>query len=445
VQAKAAASFAYVDFAPPFSEEMEACGTIDDGYDYNLTAFKTLQNVGSATMCCAACAAYEGCGAWTWGAAPHVDWVTHVCWLKELPLGPFGPVPKVRKAGVMSGYPAPGVKKAGAQPPPPSVSGKLDGVVSKEDDLAMYGTAAGFSPRSAKCPGSVFIEGHGPVALINAGADTPGKPGGRVEALMGDAVVPHITGRTYFGTSCQEGPYDQTSYLPLQLLGKRISWTTDVSGTGCGCNAAMYLVSMPQNQQKGTCNDYYCDAMHVCGVECAEIDLQEANQYSWMSTMHTHNPAAGADGLGVARGFGGSLGEPERRDWTAEEYGPGARCVDTTRPFQVSVSFPIGADGQLASMNLQLSQAGQPCDLEAVNEVGAYHVKGHHPAQELTSALQAGMTPVISYWKSADMLWMDGLGADGRGPCVEDAPDWCPELVRFHGFSVEALPQQAQQ
>jgi len=35
------------------------------------------------------------------------------------------------------------------------------------------------------------------------------------------------------------------------------------------------------------------------------------------------------------------------------------------------------------------------------------------------------------------MLWLDGVGVDGLGPCVKDAPDVCPDTVRFYDFSIE--------
>merc|ERR1712060_247285 len=36
-----------------------------------------------------------------------------------------------------------------------------------------------------------------------------------------------------------------------------------------------------------------------------------------------------------------------------------------------------------------------------------------------------GMTPVFSYWSSDKMLWMDGKGPDGQGPCSEDVAKAC--------------------
>merc|ERR1719335_961100 len=104
----------------------------------------------------------------------------------------------------------------------------------------------------------------------------------------------------------------------MKLLGKRFSYTTDMSGAGCGCNAALYLTSLPQSSSASDCGDYYCDANNVCGESCAEIDIQEANQYAWHSTLHTSQ-----DHSGVGKGYGGGgkfWSGP--RDWTDEEYSP---------------------------------------------------------------------------------------------------------------------------
>ena len=46
----------------------------------------------------------------------------------------------------------------------------------------------------------------------------------------------------------------------FRLAGRTLSYTIDLSKAGCGCNAAIYLVSMPQNADPTSCGDYYCGA-----------------------------------------------------------------------------------------------------------------------------------------------------------------------------------------
>ena len=200
-----------------------------------------------------------------------------------------------------------------------------------------------------------------------------------------------------------------------------------MSGLECGCNAAFYLVSMRQNEQPGNCNnDYYCDANSVCGVKCAELDIQEANQHAWHTTLHTAD-----DPDGKAAGYGGGSGWEGPRDFTSRQYSPGGECIDTTMPFQVSASFPTGEDGALAAVEVTLSQEGKSCPLTA--SVSDYKM------HEMGAALAQGMTPVVSYWSSDDMLWLDGRGSDSEGGCPVDRKDACPETVSFRDFSVRDL------
>lgn len=294
---------------------------------------------------------------------------------------------------------------------------------------------------SPQCPGSLGVLGYGSVALTNTAFDTPGEPATIVEAKDGTTVVAHMGGRAYFSESCSTGQYDPSRYVAVNLLGKTLSYTTDVSGAGCGCNAALYLVAMRQNQVLGECGDYYCDANKVCGVPCAEIDIQEANMHSWFSTLHLWD-----DGRGFGFGYGGDLGLPMRRDWTSKEYGPGARCIDTTKPFEVAVSFPVDGTGQLTSMRGTLSQGN--CSVSG--EVGQAQEKdlengvytGKERMSELTDALSQGMTIVVSFWSSKSMTWMDGPGEDGAGPpCPEgaDDPGQCPETAKFTDIRIESL------
>mmetsp|Transcript_18114 Transcript_18114/g.47759 ORF Transcript_18114/g.47759 Transcript_18114/m.47759 type:complete len:261 (+) Transcript_18114:340-1122(+) len=108
-------------------------------------------------------------------------------------------------------------------------------------------------------------------------------------------------------------------------------------------------------QTKTPDSDYYCDANSVCGVRCSEIDIQEGNKHSWHSTLHDAQ-----DGAGAGAGYGGGGDEWNGpRDFTSEQYGPGGNTIDTTMPFQVSVSFPTDSSGQLSAMNMKLEQDGK--------------------------------------------------------------------------------------
>lgn len=108
----------------------------------------------------------------------------------------------------------------------------------------------------------------------------------------------------------------------------------------------------------------------------------------------------------------------------------------------MSVSFPtFQKDGELRVRALvtKLSQDG--CDLEASIQTSSYVFAGEDSSKELTEALKEGMTPVVSYWSAENMLWMDGQGADGLGPCHTDDPEQCSATVQFSDFVVESLPE----
>mmetsp|Transcript_11967 Transcript_11967/g.15755 ORF Transcript_11967/g.15755 Transcript_11967/m.15755 type:complete len:377 (-) Transcript_11967:159-1289(-) len=237
-------------------------------------------------------------------------------------------------------------------------------------------------------------------------------------------------GRAYLADSCEEEVYDPSTYTAFKLLDKTLTYTTDMSNVDCGCNAALYLVSMPQNDDKSACDDYYCDANAVCGVRCSEIDIQEGNKWAWHSTAHV---AADGDGAPVGYGGGGdSWNGP--RDFTTEEYGPGGSVIDTNSAFQVSVSFPTGSDGKLSAQLMILSQEGRSLSFG----VDSYTYDNTNGFDELTDSLTAGMSVVFSYWCSSDMLWLDGAGQDGQGPCGTEAEDIskCGDFASFYDFVV---------
>lgn len=281
------------------------------------------------------------------------------------------------------------------------------------------------------CPGSINVKGYGPVVLTNALWNVPGERAGVVEVDQASgAIIPGMKGRTYFATSCDNASYSFFRYASIPLLGNTLRYTTDMKGAGCGCNAALYLTSLKQNALASGCYDYYCDANSVCGPACAEIDLQEANMVSWRSTLHLWD-----DGSGIGEGYGGGGKDWNGpRAWTPEDYGPNSNCIRTTKPFQVAISFHTNWGGQLEAMVVELSQDG--CKLSTSVGKDGYNYNNRLGMFELTAALEMGMTPIVSYWSAKDLLWMDGKGQDGRGPCDHDAPEACGSSVKFYDFSV---------
>lgn len=273
------------------------------------------------------------------------------------------------------------------------------------------------------CPGNFEVAGFGKVSLVNAAWNKPDDKAGKV--LVANGVIPQMKGRAYFANSCTAGPYSRSEYVGMHLLGKTLTYQVDLSGASCGCNAALYLTSMRQSGGNSSCKDYYCDAAKVCGLGCAEIDIQEANTHAWFSTLHVADDIAGLGG-----GYGAT-----RSTWNASQYGVGGGCIDTARPFSVTASFPIDSNGSLAALAVTLSQVGKPCPLSV--RIDSYSPFGRSGLDELTIALRAGMTPIVSYWGAdEDLQWMDGLGPGSRGPCAADTPAKCGESVRFWGFAV---------
>jgi len=277
----------------------------------------------------------------------------------------------------------------------------------------------------AKCPGSFNLQGYGTVELVPTGWKN-------MSVLDTGVVSPQLGGRAYFADKCKAGHFSNEDYLALTLLGKTISFSTDISGAGCGCNAAFYMTNMHQNMEVSECGDYYCDANNVCGESCAEIDIMEGNMFAFHSTLHS---AHDHDGKGVGYGGGSDssyAGWNGPRQWTAEEYAPNGRCIDTNLPYSVSVSFPTNEQGNLEAMEIVLTQPGKDCPLAAT-------ITNYEGNAAMTSALKQGMTPIVSYWSDKGMLWLDGKGKDQKGACQVDHPDQCADSVKFYDFAIKTI------
>jgi len=291
------------------------------------------------------------------------------------------------------------------------------------------------------CSGTVEFDGYGPVEITTTAVNTDqGDNAARVE-VEGNSIIPHYNGRSYFADTCRNGGYDPKSYLALPLLNKAITFTTDMSELGCGCNAAFYLTNMHQNKDISKCGDYYCDANSVCGVACHEIDIMEGNAHAFHYTLHAED-----DRFGVGGGYGGGGdGWSGPRDWTKQQYGPGGECIDTSEPFQVTAAFPMDSWGMLKAMIITLSQVGKLCNLTGtITEYDGnttIRQKGSNAGMAaLTGSLKAGVTPIVSLWGHDDMTWMDGVGADGLGPCLVDSEANCPNFTTMRDFIFTELP-----
>mmetsp|Transcript_53980 Transcript_53980/g.157572 ORF Transcript_53980/g.157572 Transcript_53980/m.157572 type:complete len:998 (-) Transcript_53980:87-3080(-) len=393
------------------------CGLIEDDVEYHTSkALFTVQNVKRAEDCCAECEAEPRCGAWVWGKQREARGVTDICFLKELEHA--HQLHTMKRYGVVSGLPSKTIRKHGM------VSGEEASRLRRKDDP--------ISPNMT-CPGRVAVKGYADISISSAQWVEPHQRAHRVEVLESSWVVPHLQSRAYWTTNCSTTSLNRSDYVGLKLLGKTLRYTTDMSGAGCGCNAALKLIPMVQSHATSECPDNYCDSRGTCGRSCAEVSIQEANKYAWSSSLHIEKDAAG-----VSVGYPSAApNATDRSGWTESQYAPGGECVDTSAPFEVAVSFPTDGRGSLAAMEVRLSQRGRSCRLAA--SIEEYMVEGRSSLPEISKLLDAGLTPVISYSGSKNLQWLDGLGKDGSGPCVQDTPASCADTVRFYAFSIEQI------
>ena len=239
----------------------------------------------------------------------------------------------------------------------------------------------------------------------------------RTYVLADDASASRCAGR-------QHGDdYDCVDYAggAYKLAGKTLKYTVDLSSAGCGSNAAIYMVAMPQQHSATHCADHYCDANAVCGAACIEVDLMEANKVAFVSTVHTADDPNG-EAFGIAHYVDATEKRLTARGYDCP-YGPSHQCaIDTTKPFDASFSFLGGAAfGYTVTLEQEGRRATIPSPVRYVSKPPKGGVASAEVANGLLSTqIAAGMTLVVSYWsgsKVEEMAWLDA-------PCTTAEKEW---------------------
>ena len=241
---------------------------------------------------------------------------------------------------------------------------------------------------------------------------------------------------------------DPADFKMFDLVNKTLNVTVDLNGAGCGCNAALYFVSMPSTTGAGKANDWYCDANGVGGMWCSELDFIEANEQSLHTTAH---PCSGHDrGSCDHGGYGVKFGNG------ADDYGPGKQGwsqVDTTKPFVASLTIAggsgrprAGAAERFAARGAAARRAEEaPVEAAAEDDSLSASVTLYQNGRAVVSkqlgihgmdaALNAGMVLTFSYWHGRDVKDMDWLNSPPCPSGVSGAPS-CPDHVKFGEIAI---------
>lgn len=438
--------------------------SMENNTEYHTSqAIYRIELVPSAELCRTACQEDERCGAWNWGAKADIVGLSNVCSLRSR--GHNERPKRMVRPGIIAGLPlrrqptpaptpAPRPRRGRRRHAGRSTAGGKNATNKAKVDKPVQRKTSGIKSGET-CPGRINIEGHGKVSLVAAEWNLPVERAATVEVLEDDWVLPYLKGRAYFASRCSPGAYRHQDYLAFELLGKTLRYTVDLSNVGCRCAASLYLVPMRTNPMASQCSDFYCDAGSSCGVPCDQITIQQANQHTWSSNIHLGSDPTGVStssdadsatipGNGTGGGNGTARGnetEQGRLEPSGPRYGPGASCIDTSLPFEVSASFPKDREGRLLALEVTLSQSGRDCPV--LLHLDHYTWSGQDGLHRLSRVLSAGVTPVVSYAGAVDMPWMVGAGLERADRCGADGPEECPDSVRFYDFSIQDIGGEA--
>ena len=202
--------------------------------------------------------------------------------------------------------------------------------------------------------------------------------------------------RAYWVQDSDQHAWSSLEYVPLDLRGKSLRWTSDMSRVGCACNAALYLVAMPPRGHGDASG--YCDIQGSGKGECLEIDLLEGNKKAIQTTLHTQTGKS-SDGTCNQYGCAVNWGKDDQ-----SHYGLGS-MIDSGRPYELDAAFDD--DGH---MTVRIQQDGVWHDYWDVHSAGNGR-KGvpEEASKAVADAMGRGLVLTVSLWEAKDnMAWLNG-------------------------------------
>ena len=231
-------------------------------------------------------------------------------------------------------------------------------------------------------------------------------------------------GRVYLGKSNLDAITSE-SFYHVPLLGKRFTFTVDLSRVGCSCNAALYALAMPaHNSSKlpapGDNGEYYCDADKLMGYYCPDMDIMEANKFAMASTAHAclsstppYYPTCDRQGCGK------NVLEADLKS-----YGPGKR-INTDKPFTASVLF-IADNKILTKVSNTFYQDNQVFSFNSCNSDYLPRIGPNLASMVITMSIWGVPHP-------GGMKWLDGESGCQGGCDVQSS------RVVFSDFQLDDL------
>eukprot|EP00419_Tripos_fusus_P008029 CAMPEP_0172682900 /NCGR_PEP_ID=MMETSP1074-20121228/18477_1 /TAXON_ID=2916 /ORGANISM="Ceratium fusus, Strain PA161109" /LENGTH=646 /DNA_ID=CAMNT_0013501663 /DNA_START=27 /DNA_END=1968 /DNA_ORIENTATION=+ len=266
------------------------------------------------------------------------------------------------------------------------------------------------APICSALPGAHWydFEGNGNVGFVEDGSAGKVWTQGKTMGTFGSS-------RSYLVDNLGAPSWYQAQYHRFDLRGQTMSYTVDLSKVPCGCIACMYLVAMP-NPGPGP---NYCDIQPGKGFnQCLEVDLMEANSMAYHSTIHTEAWGTGEDGtcnaiLGCVNNVGREWKTPQG-NLTKDIYRPGARVIDSSRPFKVTSSFEW-----TGHMTVILSQDNDTVVLFN-RSLGGNPMGTGVPdaaAKKVADAMANGGLVLVSSLWNGDTHWLDKAACGGQQGC----------------------------